>query len=416
MIRWWVEPLQRTLDNVILGALMETLTPSPTPALLAWSRQESGYSIARVAKRLVVKPEKVEAWESGELHPTLGQLERWAKFLHRPLSLFFQEQPPKLAPLATEYRHLSTVDPGQESPELRLALRQMLARRENALNLHQELGIDISSFDLQARLNERAESVGQRLRAALDVDLDRQFAWKDAYQAWNGWRDAAEGVGVLVFQFGRVPLSEVRGLSLLKAPLPVVAVNSKEFAESRAFTLLHELVHLMLAFGRQEEAAAKEKRSAKQWDTVERFAEIAASHALIPEEALQWQIRDLGLGQKGWDVEGVRGLARRFKITPLATATRLRESGHMTWVSFNAWNKNWQAWVKEHPKKVGGFAKPVDLAVGRAGRSFAQLVLEALERNRITAVDASRYMELKYQHFDKLRDRLVHGGGELARA
>jgi Zn-dependent peptidase ImmA (M78 family)/transcriptional regulator with XRE-family HTH domain len=389
---------------------------SPTPLLLTWSRQESGYAIDKVAKRLGVKVEKVHAWEAGKTSPTLGQLERLAKVLHRPLSLFFQERPPKLSPLAADYRRLPTVDPGHESPEFRLALRQMLARRENALNLHQELDIKVGAFDLRAKLNEDARKVGQRLRAALKLELSHQLGWKDSYQAWNGWRDAAEGIGVLVFQFSKVPLKEVRGLSLLKAPLPVVGVNSREFVESRAFTLLHEIVHLMLAFSDEESSASKEKRSSKQWDAVEGFAEVAASHALLPEEALKQQIQDLGLGKGIWDIDGMRNLARRFKMTPLATATRLRESGYLTWKAYHAWNEGWQAWVNEHPKKPRGFSTPVDLTVGRAGRPFAQLVLEALERNRITAVDASRYLDLKFQHFDKLRDRLVRGREDLANA
>jgi hypothetical protein len=56
---------------------------------------------------------------------------------------FFMPRPPQLAPLAMEYRRLPGVEPGHESPELRLALRQMLARRENALNLMEELGQEI---------------------------------------------------------------------------------------------------------------------------------------------------------------------------------------------------------------------------------------------------------------------------------
>jgi len=45
----------------------------------------------------------------------------------------------------------------------------------------------------------------------------------------------------------------------------------------------------------------------------------------------------------------------------------------------------------------------MEKAVNRAGRPFAQLVLEALAANRITPVDASRYLDLKFEHFDKLR-------------
>jgi len=58
-----------------------------------------------------------------------------------------------------------------------------------------------------------------------------------------------------------------------------------------------------------------------------------------------------------------------------------------------------------------GFAHPVDLALSRNGRPFVQLVLEALGSNRITAVDAARYIDLKYEHFEKLRDTMIVGPG-----
>ena len=57
----------------------------------------------------------------------------------------------------------------------------------------------------------------------------------------------------------------------------------------------------------------------------------------------------------------------------------------------------------------GGLATPVEKAVNRAGRPFAALVLEALAANRITSVDASRYLDLKFEHFEKLGDHLREG-------
>ena len=38
-----------------------------------------------------------------------------------------------------------------------------------------------------------------------------------------------------------------------------------------------------------------------------------------------------------------------------------------------------------------------------------QLVLEALDANRITSVDAARYLDLRFEHFGKLRDVLSQG-------
>jgi transcriptional regulator with XRE-family HTH domain len=121
--------------------------------------------VEQVAKRLQVKAERVRSWESGERQPTLRQLESLAKYYHRPFSIFFLPRPPQFPPLATEYRRLPGVEPGHESPELRLALRQMLIRRENTIKLMGELGQSISEFSLRARLGELPADVGIRLRA-----------------------------------------------------------------------------------------------------------------------------------------------------------------------------------------------------------------------------------------------------------
>lgn len=65
--------------------------------------------------------------------------------------------------------------------------------------------------------------------------------------------------------------------------------------------------------------------------------------------------------------------------------------------------------------RTGGFATPVDKTLGRAGRPFTKLVLEAMASNRITSDQAARHLDLKFQHFGKLRDALrarsVTGGG-----
>lgn len=384
------------------------------PSVLAWARTEGGWQPEQVAKSLQVKPERVLAWEQGERQPTFRQIENLARFFHRPLSIFFQPAPPELPPLASEYRRLPGVDVGAESPALRLALRQMLNRRSVALDLLQELGEAASPFELAAHLQEGAPMVGRRLRDRLGITMEAQMAWANGWQAWRAWRAAAEAAGVLVFQFTKVALEEARGLSLLEWPLPVVGINGKEAApEAKAFTLLHELVHLMLARGQDERPALLETRSADEWSQVERFAESAASHALLPEDALRRALGGPQRPDRPWSLTEVQRLARRFRLTPLALATRLRESGDMSWAGYQAWRAEWADYVATLPARSGGFASPAEKTLGWAGRPFTKLVLDAMAANRITSVDAARYLDLKFQHFDQLRTLLV-GPGEGA--
>ncbi len=398
--------------GILTFGMSGSTTIAVNPRLLSWAREESGYDVERVADRLHVKEERVLAWEKGERQPTLRQVEALAGFLHRPLSVFFLPRPPQMPPLAAEYRHLPDVEPGHESPEFRLAIRQMVARRETTLNLMGEVGETVPEFRLSAHLREAPAEVGRRLREAIRIPAEAQLGWASEWEAWREWRAAIENLGVLVFQFIRVSLGEARGLSLLRMPMPVAAINGKEIPEAKSFTLLHEVAHLMLATGNEEVSAAREKRTGDAWLDVERFAESVAGHALLPEEALRAVLVDLHMEGAEWDIENVRRVARRFRVTPLATATRLREAGVLSWDQYRRWRALWEAHVAKLPPRRGGFATPMEKAVNRAGRPFAQLVLEALDSNRITPVEASRYLNLKYQHFAALREHVAVGPGD----
>ena len=386
---------------------MRTSTPAlVNPTLLTWARQESGYPPEPVAKRLNVKPERLLAWERGDLKPTVRQAQDLAKFYRRPFGVFFLPQPPALPPLAAEYRRLPGVRPGVESPEFRLALRVMSQRREVALELNEELGVGVEDFKFTAHLSESTSTVGGRLRIALGVTADEQLGWTSDWLAWRRWREAVETAGVLVFQFPKVNLAQARGVTLFKFPLPAIGINSKESSPgARSFTLLHELTHLALAIGNEERAALGEARDDASWLEVERFAEEAASAALIPQEMLFLILQRMDVSPDAWDISSMRSLAGKFNITPLAMATRLRTAGALSWEGYNRWKLQWNQYVGTLPKRKG-FASPVGKTLGRSGRSFVQLVLEALDMNRITAVQASRYLDLRFDHFDKLRNEL----------
>ena len=375
-----------------------------SPNVLHWALLDSGWQIEEVAKKITVKPEKIISWESGKKLPTFKQVQKLAKVLHRPLSIFFQKMPPVTIPLAAEYRRLPNVSVGQESPHLRLSLRQMIRRRELAIELMEELNINPIPFQAVAHLHEKPEIVGERIRSLLGISIEEQFKWTNEWSAWRSWRHSLEAIGVLVFQFGKVDLQEVRGTTLFHNPLPVIGINSKEaHPGAKVFTLLHELAHLMLANGNEEKAAINENRSIDEWMLLESFAEKVASHAMIPELYLNRAIDDLSIGLNDWTLSNTKKLAKRFSATPLATATRLRESGLMSWDQYNAWRAEWKDYVAAIPKQSGGFALPADKTLGKVGRPFTQLVLEALSSNKITSVDASRYLDLKFDRIESLK-------------
>jgi Zn-dependent peptidase ImmA (M78 family)/transcriptional regulator with XRE-family HTH domain len=391
-----------------MGARIPALVQPP---LLVWARVQAGYTLEQTGERMHQPVERLAAWERGERRPTIRQAQELAKFFHMPLGVFYLPQPPAVTPLAAEYRRLPGITPGSESPELRLAIRTMSNRREVTLQLSGEVGAAVPDRLETARLSEPPQAVAGRLRKALGVTWQEQSDWANEWQAWRAWRGAVENLGVMVFQFPKVDLNQVRGISLLDFPLPVIGINSKETsAASRSFTLIHELVHIALARGREEQVALREARDDAAWQGVERFAEEVTSGVLIPEENLGDSLRELTVPQDGWDVATVRSLAGAFRVTPLAMATRLRSVGALTWAGYARWKQQWESYLAALPPRRGGFASPVHKTLSRAGRPFAQLVLEAMDGNRITAVDATRYLDLRFDHFEQLRAELRLGG------
>lgn len=375
------------------------------PKLLAWAREQAGLSLEEAAAKAKRDVEELKAWEQDEERPTLRQAEKLAKVYHCSYSVFTLQQPPKTVPLATEYRRLPRVKPGEESPELRVALRDMLYHRRVALNLLEELGETPEAFSLSARLSEDAEGVGARIRKTLNVSLQTHFAWKDDSQAWKGWRSAIEAKGVLVLLFADVDPEEVRGVSLFHPKLPVIGINNHEVRASRPFTLLHEFVHILLSTGAQEKPALEEKRPEREWAEVERYAERVTGAVLMPTRAISEEpLVQSRRPSEDWSVAEIQKLARRYKVTPLAFATRLLVLGRMSASTYRRWKDGWNAFLKEHPPKDGGgIASPAEKALNRNGASFTTLVLEALTLERITPVDASRYLNLSYAHVEDLR-------------
>lgn len=381
------------------------------PRVLAWARMESGYDLEMAADRLKMKPERLAEWEqeNSREFPTLRQAEKLAKVYHRPLPVLFLNDPPADTPLGAEFRRLPGVQPGKESPELRLALRTLRRRREIALMLMEENEEPAPRFRLRANLGESSETVGARIRDSLGITMAEQRHWADAYGVWRAWRDRAEGLGLLVFQVPYVPLRQMRGISLLRAVLPVVGINSKDHPLARGFTLLHEIAHLMLVNGGDETVSIHEHRKASEWSAVERFADSVAAATMMPRDAILADEDILAHKGSAWADDEVKQLAWRYRVSPVAFMTRLVTLDLISWSFYGAWRETWEKQWENRPKpKQKGGPSRTDTILSRVGPTYAALVVDSLSRDLITPLVASDALDLKVHHLERLKSALLY--------
>src|SRR5437867_1797606 len=109
------------------------------PSLLVWARESAGMRLDLAAERGGIDLETLQAWEGGRERPTIAQLRKLGEIYKRPLAVFFLPEPPEGFDAQREFRRLPGLSPRSESPQLRLALRMALFRREVAREIYERL-------------------------------------------------------------------------------------------------------------------------------------------------------------------------------------------------------------------------------------------------------------------------------------
>lgn len=392
------------------------------PDLLRWARETAGYPVAAAAKKLKMKAEKLSAAESGTDAISIPKLREVAKLYHRPLAAFFLPAPPPIPPPVHDFRVMASGEAVAAglSPALQLELRRARRRRTVALNLVSDLDLPIPPFTLDASSGQSTEAVAERARDWLRVSVAEQREWKDDYAALNGWISAIERRGTLVFQSGTVPLSVMRGFSIPESVLPVIVLNGKDRPRARVFTAMHELAHLMLREGGICDPLRADARQTHD-AAIERFCNRVAGAILVPSAPLMAEPA-LNTHRGGWDDETIRVLADAFMVSREVIVLRLRSLGRASdqFVSEKL-DQYRQEYIdraiadneknKESRKKV--IVTPDRIAVRNNGRRYTSLVLDALERERITHADAAEYLGVRVKHFERIAD-VVRGSFDEA--
>ena len=291
------------------------------PKLLVWARKSAGLTLEAAASKTKLDAEILEAWENGDEAPSLSQLRKLGEAYKRPIAIFFLPEPPLTFDAQREFRRLAGILPGKESPELRLALRNAVFRREAALELHRLTGDPLPHIDVQLHPGMDPEEVGKMIRHLLGISWEQQISWSSAHEALNAWRTAIERLGVLVFQASGVALEEMRGTCIPDQPLPVVVLNSKDAPHGRIFTLVHEFVHILLHNGGHQTSRMVGARSPEE-QPLEVAANAIAAATLLPADDFP-RVAAQYRGAASGEDNSLRLLAQKVKVSPEVILRRL---------------------------------------------------------------------------------------------
>ncbi|PZA13219.1 hypothetical protein DNX69_02250 [Rhodopseudomonas palustris] len=364
------------------------------PAMLAWAREQAGFSPDEAARRLDIDPERLAAFESGDEAPTFAKLLDFADLYKRPVSLFYLRTAPKGWQPIQDFRRLPGVHEGF-SPPLTYAIRLARERREIALAVRAQLGEPVQKFAIEATLKSDVEELGRHLRDYLGVTeiIQQGFGRK----AFEGWRAAIEAKDILVFVVPRLKIREMRGTALAERTMPVILINGKDRGNGRVFTLLHELCHLTLRQSGVSNIGGD--RNDAPHPEVETFCNAVAAAALMPRH---WLLREPLVVQKGsqrtWDDDELETLGRRFGVSQEVVLRRLLTLGRTTQTFYESKRAEFQkiyAELDEQKEAAEGGPKYHYVVLSQLGRTFTQLIFHGYHDRYFTLRDVAGLLNMK---------------------
>ena len=172
------------------SSIMISARANINPNLLTWARQTIGLDIDISAKKMAVKKEVLEQWESGEKRPTINQLRKAANVYKRSLAVFFLPDPPSAPGIPTDFRLLPENIDRILSPNILIEIRLCNRKRDIALELANINGLKVGNRLSTANLSDDIEKLAQRERDFLEIDMQTQFKSRDLYASLKMWKRA----------------------------------------------------------------------------------------------------------------------------------------------------------------------------------------------------------------------------------
>lgn len=374
------------------------------PAVLRWARETASLDIPTAAKRLGVKPERIDQWEAGDGSPTIGQVRKMADVYARPLAALFLPEPlgedvrRELPDFRTQQMRVQVV-----SRPLQKAIMRAYRQRDALRAVADELGLPEAELRPEFSLDQTQdpEHLGRSVRELLRIDSIPRATVTQPEAFLRELVRRTEQLRVTVIQVQRVPMTEMRGFSLGDGSCPVLALNGADWPRGKIYTLLHEFAHV----GFRTNGLCDLHRS-KDLARLERLCDQVAASALMPGPNFASALAALGTADVTIDI--ARTIGQEFGVSGESALLRMIELGRASWTDYWRLKPGFDAAYATHKNdekhRNAGRDSPIYYQVKRRdlGRRFINQMVAAHEEDALSSRDLAQLLEVTYDKIPKL--------------
>ena len=391
--------------------------PEVNPEILTWARETAGLTREDAVRKLNIRAaygvdavERLAALEIGANEPTRPMLVKMAKQYHRPLLTFYLSRPPRKGDRGADFRTLPADRSATDDATLDALIRDVRAR-QSMVRAVLEDGEDAEyiHFIGSHEMSDGWQAVIASLRNLLDVKRSEYREQPDPSAAFDLLRSATEDAGVFVLLKGNLGThhteigTEVfRGFSIADDIAPFVVINEYDAKSAWSFTLLHELVHLLLGQTGVSSAGAD--------NDIERFCDDVAGEFLLPEdEAKSLEIESTSAIE---DVlERIDAFAGPLNLSHSMIAYKLYRAGEITQPTYERLAIYFrQRWLDDRSarrasQKANGGPAPNIIRRHRIGNGLIALVRRMMDADELSTNKAARVLGVKPTQVHRLMEK-----------
>lgn len=386
--------------------------PRINPEILVWARETAGLDLSEAARRnrnlrdtlSSSAVDKLNAIEHGMDEPSRTVLAEMARVYRRPLVTFYLSRPPTKGDRGADFRTLPAEHTDADDALLDALIRDIRARQSMVRAVLEDLE-EAETLDFVGvhRMEDGPAAVLESLRTLLDVDLFVYRRQRSATAAFRLLRASAENAGIFVLIKGNlgthhtdiVDTDIFRGFSIADDIAPFVIINQHDARSSWSFTLLHEIVHLLLG---QTGVSGARSESEIEW-----FCDDIASEFLLP----QTESKSLTFSDNSdFDriLEQIGQFANEVKVSRRMVAYRVWRGGGIDWDTYNRLKRAFrEQWLREREERrerarrqeQSGGVSPHVTRRFQLGTSLVNLVRRAMSSGELTTSKAASVLGVK---------------------
>ena len=388
------------LDQVILNT-----ASGINPEILAWAREQMGYSVEEVAERMNKDPVKIKSWENGESAPTYSQLERLAGVLYkRPVALFFFPEPPEELTPGGSFRTLPEPEVEKLLPDTRLKLREALSFQLSLMELND--GVNTSERKIFRDVEVVGTSPAEARRVALlviaylDVGVEARSKSRTTTEWFKWCRTAVEDAGVYVFK-NSFKQKDISGLCIYHEQFPIIHINNSTTSSRQVFTLFHELAHILVHTNGITQVDDSFIGTLTDSDReLEQFCNKFAAEVLVPRDHFKSRV-----GNSTPDEQSMSKLANEYKVS---REVILRHFLDLDKVSQERYDELVQRWNDEFEAQTTGLGKEgnyYNTQMSYLGDKYLDLAFSRYHQGAIGEEKLAEVLGIKAQSLPKLEQK-----------